>query len=131
MRQIASEEAIVVPCKEAGSKGRHLEEQRIGVMYLNLFKRWVGGLWDGLFPKGFRRSPALPILVVLVVVVFPIIAWKLHRLGRFGQIKREIAGESQVAPVVGPRPGGMDPIVLSRAQTPGNNMPEFRSATLL
>ncbi len=101
------------------------------MMYLNLFKRWVGGFWDGLFPKGFRRSPALPILVILVVVVLPIIAWRLHRLGRFNRIKREIAGQSQGAPVVGPRPGGADSIVLTRTQTPGNNMPEFRSATLL
>ena len=100
-------------------------------MYLNLFKRWLGRLWDGLFPKGFSRSPALPLSVVLLVIVVPIVAWKLHRLGRFGQIKREIAGQSQVAPALGPRPGGMDPVVLTRAQTPGNNMPEFRSATLL
>lgn len=117
--------------QEAGPKGKQLEEQRIGMMYLNLFKRWMGGFWDGLFPKGFRRSPALPILVILIVVVFPIVAWKLHRLGRFGQIKREIAGQPQTAPPIGPRPGGMDPIVLTRTQTPGNNMPEFRSATLL
>jgi len=108
-----------------------LEEQRIGMMYLNLFKRWVRGVWDGLFPEGFRRSPALPILVILIVVVFPVVAWKLHRLGRFSQIKREIKGEQQGNAVVGPRPGGMDPIVLTRAQTPGNNMPEFRSVTLL
>jgi aldose 1-epimerase len=108
-----------------------LDEQRIGMMYLNLFKRWVGGLWDDLFPKGFRRSPALPILVILLVVVCPIVAWKMHRLGRFGRIKRELAGQAEMAPVIGPRPGGLDPIVLTRTQTPGNNMPEFRSATLL
>jgi len=108
-----------------------LEEQRIGMMYLNLLKRWVEGLWEGLFPKGFQRSPALPILVILIVVVSPIVAWRLHRLGRFGQIKREIQGQSTVPQATGPRPGGLDPIVLTRAQTPGNNMPEFRSATLL
>ena len=108
-----------------------LEEQRIGMMYLNLFKRWLGGFWDGLFPRGFRRSPALPILVVLLVVVIPIVTWKLHRLGRFSLIKREIKGEAQAPVVVGPRPGGAEPIVLTRDQTPGSKMPEFRSATLL
>jgi aldose 1-epimerase len=108
-----------------------LEEQRIGMMYLNLFRRWVGGFWDGLFPKGFRRSPALPITIILVVVVLPVVTWKMHRLGRFGEIKREIKGETQGGPAVGPRPGGLDPVVLTRNQTPGSNMPEFRSATLL
>lgn len=109
----------------------HLEEQRIGMMYLNLLKRWLGDFWDGLFPKGFRRSPALPILVVLLVILLPIGTWKLHRLGRFGQIKREIKGETQGPVVVGPRPGGVDPIILKRTQTAGSSTPEFLSATLL
>jgi aldose 1-epimerase len=108
-----------------------LEEQRIGMMYLNLFKRWVGGVWDGIFPKGFRRSPVLPILVILLVVVLPIVAWKLHRLGRFGQLKREIENQTATPVAVGPRPGGVEPVVLKRSQTSGSNTPEFRSATLL
>lgn len=109
----------------------HLEEHRIGIMYLNLFKRWLEDFWVGFFPKGFRRSPILPLSVVLLVVVLPIVTWKLHRLGRFGQIKREIKGETQGPVVVGPRPGGVDPIVLTRNQTAGSNMPEFRTVTLL
>ena len=108
-----------------------MEEQRIGMMYLNLFKRWLGDFWDGLFPKGFRRSPVLPFSVIVLVVVLPILTWKLHRLGRFGQIKREIKGESQGQVEVGPRPGGVDPIILTRNQTAGSDMPEFRSVTLL
>ena len=107
-----------------------MEEQRIGMMYLNLFKRWVGGIWDGMFPKGLRRSPALPILMILLVIVLPIVAWKMHRLGRFHLIKNEIANQPP-APPSGPRPGGVDPLVLTRNQTPGSNLPEFRSATLL
>ena len=101
------------------------------MMYLNLFKRWLGDFWGGLFPRGFRRSPFLPFSVVALVIVFPIAAWKLHRLGRFGQIKREIKGETQGQAVVGSRPGGADPIILIRNQTAGSNNPEFRSATLL
>jgi aldose 1-epimerase len=108
-----------------------LEEQRIGMMYLNLFKRWLGGLWDGVFPRGLRRSAALPAIIVLLVVGVPLAAWKLHRLGRFGALKREVNGDSQANMVAGPRPGGSDPIVLKRQPTPGSTTPEFLSATLL
>jgi aldose 1-epimerase len=100
-------------------------------MYLNLIARWFGGLWDVLFPRGFRRSRWLPLVVIALVVALPIVAWRLHRLGRFGYLKREIQGVAQVTPQIGPRPGGMDPIVLQRDQTAGSNMPEFRSVTLL
>ena len=99
-------------------------------MYLNLFKRWLSKVWDGMFPRGLRRSPALPIIAILLVVVGPIVAWKLHRLGRFGALKREIKGDNEVQVPVGPRPGGLDPIVLKRADTTSGT-PEFRSATLL
>ena len=58
-------------------------------------------------------------------------AWKLHRLGRFSLLKREITNQPQGPPVIGPRPGGVEPVILTRNQTPGNNLPEFRSATLL
>jgi hypothetical protein len=84
-----------------------------------------------MFPKGFRRSPALPILVILLVVGLPVLAWRLHRLGRFSMLKREITKEPQGAAVVGPRPGGAEPIVLSHEQTPGAKTPEFRTVTLL
>jgi galactose mutarotase-like enzyme len=108
-----------------------LEEQRIGMMYLNLVKGWFGGLWDRLFPRGVRRSRWVPLLAIAVIVALPIVAWRLHRLGRFGYLKREIQGVPQAGPPVGPRPGGVDPIVLTRSQTVGSNLPEFRSVTLL
>jgi aldose 1-epimerase len=108
-----------------------LEEQRIGRIYLNLVKGWFGSVWDTLFPRGLRRSRWLPIFVIALVVALPIVAWRLHRLGRFGYLKREIQGVPQGTPQVGPQPGGMDPIVLIREQTPGSNIPQFRSVTLL
>ncbi len=101
------------------------------MMYLNLVKRWFGGLWDSLFPRGLRRSRWLPLLVIVLIVALPIVAWRLHRLGRFGYIKREIQGAPQTGQQVGPRPGGLDPIVLTRSQTAGSNFPEFHSVTLL
>ena len=100
-------------------------------MYLNLLKKWFGGLWGGMFPRGLRRSPMLPIGIVLLVIVLPLVAWRLHRLGRFSTLKREIKGETQGQQNAGGRPGGLEPIVLQRTQTPGSNLPEFRSVTLL
>lgn len=108
-----------------------MEEQRIGMMYLNLLKKSIAGLWDGMFPKGFRKSSAVPILLILLVVVGPIVAWRLHRLGQFGQLKREIKGEQVAAVPTGPRPGGVDPVVLTLAPTAGSTGPEFRTVTLL
>jgi len=108
-----------------------LEEQRIGIMYLNLFKRWLAGIWDGMFPRGFRRSSALPVLAATLFIVLPIVAWMLHRAGKFGTLKREIKGENQEQVVQGPMPGGMEPIVLKLGQSSGSNRPEFRSATIL
>jgi aldose 1-epimerase len=108
-----------------------LEEQRIGMMYLNLFKRWLSGLWDRLFPRGIRRSSALPVIVIALVILLPVVGLKLHYLGRFGALKREIKGEQQGPPPAGPRPGGMDPIFLKRNETAGSNSPEFRSITIL
>jgi aldose 1-epimerase len=108
-----------------------VEEQRIGMMYLNLFQRWLEGIWDGLFPRGLRRSRWLPIFVIILIIALPVIAWQLHRMGRFGALKREVTGQNQLAIAAGPRPGGLDPIVLTREQTPGSNSPQFRSVTIL
>ncbi len=99
-------------------------------MYWNLLKRGFSGLWDRMFPRGLRRSSALPALLVVAIVGIPGLGYYLHMRGKFHTLKNEIKGEQVGAPV-GPRPGGLDPMVLSRAQSPGSNMPEFRSVTLL
>ena len=109
-----------------------MEEQRIGFMYWNLFKRRVARMWDGLFPRGLRRSSALPALIVVALIGIPGLGYYLHMQGKFATMKREIKGEDQKPPVnMAARPGGLEPVVLTRAQTVGVNMPEFRSVTLL
>ncbi len=108
-----------------------LEEQRIGVMYWNLFKRWLSGIWDGLFPRGLRRSSALPVIVIAAVIGLPGLGYYLHVRGQFSRAKREIKGEQQVDSSAVARPGGLEPVVLTRTATPGGNVPEFRSVTLL
>jgi aldose 1-epimerase len=107
-----------------------MEEQRIGMMYVNMVKRSFTSFWDRMFGSGLRRSPLLPFLLILVIAV-PVIGWSLHIHGKFATLKREVRGQSQSAPVVVPRPGGQDPLVLTRQETPGSNMPQFLSATLL
>jgi aldose 1-epimerase len=108
-----------------------LEEQRIGRMYVNLFKQWLTRIWESVSPRGLRRSSALPGLIIAALILIPSFLWYLHIYGRFSKVKREIKGEQTGALVAGPRPGGSDPIILTRAETPGSNMPEFLSATIL
>ncbi len=107
-----------------------MEEQRIGHMYWNLFVGRMVKIWDGIFPRGLVRSPLLPLLVVVMLIGIPGLGYFLHRRGQISKLRREIKGEQQET-VSGPRPGGADPIVLTRAQSAGSDLPEFRSATLL
>jgi aldose 1-epimerase len=108
-----------------------LEEQRIGRMYLNLLRRRMTRLWDGLFPRGLLRSPLLPVAVVVTVITIPGVGYLLHQHAQLHRLRNEIQGESQNQTPAGPRPGGVDPIILTRLKTPGSTVPEFRSATLL
>jgi hypothetical protein len=100
-------------------------------MYLNLFKRWLANLWDGMFPRGLRRSSALPALIIAVLIVLPLVAWAMHRHGKFHVLKANIKGDTDSAVPSGPRPGGAEPIVLKRTPTSTGSVPEFLSATLL
>ena len=100
-------------------------------MYLNLFKRWLGHVWDGLFPRGFRRSPFLPLLVIVVLIGLPGLGYYLHQRGQISKLKREIKGEEQLPTDALPKPGGADPTILTRVRAADANGPEFLSTTLL
>ncbi len=111
-----------------------MEEDRIGMMYLNLLKRRVMSLWGSLFPRGLARSRWLPVLVIALFILVPGILWRMHQWGRFSKLKRDLKTEIQpgtpAASTPG-RPGGADPMVLTRKRTAGSDSPEFVSATLL
>lgn len=107
-----------------------MEEQRIGRMYLNLLKKRVSGLGHFIFGTGLRRSPALPWLIILILVGVPSLGWYLHRRGQFHTLKQEIKGQHDEAPQL-PSPGGMEPIVLRRTVSVGSTVPELTSVTLL
>lgn len=83
-----------------------------------------------MFGNGVRRSSLLPIAVG-VVILAPAVIYYLHVHARFHQIKTEIKGPSTDPASMEPRPGGSEAIVLKRTETPGNNMPEFLSVTVL
>jgi aldose 1-epimerase len=109
-----------------------LEEERIGAMYVSLWKRWITELWGRMFPRGLLRSPLLPAGVLAALIIGPAIAWHLHRKGQFHRVKGKIHREiGDAGTGYGTRPGGLDPIMLTRTQTPGSNGPEFLSATIL
>ncbi len=100
-------------------------------MYWALVKRWGVDRWEGLFPRGLRRSSALPLLALVLLVALPSLGYYLHRRGRFSTLKRQIKGEQQSPAAAIARPGGIVPLVLTRTLTLGSDMPEFRSVTML
>ena len=107
-----------------------MEEQRISMMYLNLVRARLSRMWFNMFGRGPRRSSLLPVVVVLIIAT-PVLIYYLHIHARFHEIKKEIKGPQPEAAAMGPRPGGSDPVVLTRQQTPGNNLPEFLTVTVL
>ncbi len=100
-------------------------------MYVNMLTGWFSRTWERVFPRGLLRSPVFFVLGLAAVVLVPALTWYLHVNGKFHIAKNDVG----LAPVpVGPavaRPGGTDPILLRRVQTPGTGSPEFVSATLL
>ena len=108
-----------------------MDEQRIAAMYLNLFTGWLNRIWHGIFSRGLRRSPALPWIVIFILVGLPSLGWYLHRRGQFATLKRDLKGQQQTSSVPVPSPGGMEPIVLKRSLTPGAATPELTSVTVL
>jgi aldose 1-epimerase len=107
-----------------------LEEQRIGRMYFNLLKKRIYGLGRLIFGTGLRRSPALPWLIILVLIGVPSLGWYLHRRGQFHSLKQEIKGQHDETPQL-PSPGGMEPLILRRTVSTGSTVPELTSVTLL
>ena len=100
-------------------------------MYWNLVKGWFRDRWDRLFPRGLRRSSALPLLILAALIALPSLGYYLHMRGRFSTLKRQIKGEQQAPAGAVAHPGGIEPLVLTRTLTLGSNMPEFHSVTLL
>ena len=105
-----------------------MEEQRISRMYWNLAIQRVQKIWYGITGQDGRGSSLFPLLAILVMLIVPSAIWMAHRHAKFHSLEQKISGEPQQT---GPRPGGRDPIVLTRTPTAGSGGPEFRTVTLL
>ena len=108
-----------------------MEEQRISRMYFKMFGRNIARAWEAVTGGSFRRSPLLPVLAILVLLAIPFGIYVAHRHAGFHALKQEIHGERSSAVPSGPRPGGREPLVLSRTPGAANDTPEFTSVTLL
>jgi hypothetical protein len=78
-----------------------------------------------------RRQFTVALLVLLVSLAAIALRVRGHR--HLTQLKSELHARTapQAAPPPAIRPGGQDPIVVSRSALPGSAVPEFISATLL
>ncbi len=102
-----------------------MEERRIGMLYLDILKRRVAGLFGGTL----RRSSIFPFAILFLVLVIPAGIWYAHTRALFHRTKEKIGDDQQI--IVSTGPGGRDPLQLTRAATPGSHAPEFVSATVL
>ncbi len=85
----------------------------------------------GAWQAAVMRSGMLTALLLGVVLAGLMFAMRERGRGRLAQLKRELATKPVAKPVVIPKPGGQDPVVLQRSAMSGGTMPEFLTATLL
>jgi len=108
-----------------------LEERRVFYIYLGIVHRRLLAIWDFIRGGGIMRSGMLT--GTLLAAIFGVAFLILHERGRhhLTHIKARIDGG--VAPVApsGPKPGGMDPVTMTRPETVGTTVPEFASVTTL
>jgi len=98
-------------------------------MYWALLKQGFGRWRRSLWHAAVMRSGLLTVLVLTLALVGLAFGWREHRLGQFGQLKKELS--KPPARDVTVRPGGQDVVQLQRPQLVGGSGPEFLSATLL
>lgn len=98
-------------------------------MYLALFRRWLTQrqiAWNNtLYKSGIGTS-----ILLLAALAIVALTWQAHRLGRFGELKKQLA-EHATVPDTTAKPGGKEPVRLERLQAVADETPQFISATLL
>jgi aldose 1-epimerase len=98
-------------------------------MYLGMVRRWFSTLHLRFWRKGLMRSGMVTGLILAALVAGLGIAYRERGRGNLHKLTAKIV-PPQVEVVV-PRPGGKDPIQLTRARLMGDTAPEFLSVTML
>ena len=100
-------------------------------MYLALALQGFARMRRKLWHAAVMRSGVLTMIVLTLVLMALAFGWHEHRLGQFGQLKRDLKKKPLQEDTTTIRPGGQDAILLERSQFGGGSGPEFLSATLL
>ena len=100
-------------------------------MYLALVMQGFARLRGRLWHATVMRSGMLTMIVLTLVLMAMAFGWHEHRLGQFGQLKRDLKQKPLRDDASTIRPGGQEAILLERSQFGGGSGPEFLSATLL
>jgi aldose 1-epimerase len=100
-------------------------------MYLALVMQGFARMRRRLWHATVMRSGVLTMIMLTLILMALAFGWHEHRLGQFGQLKRDLKKKPLQEPTPTMRPGGQDAILLERSQFGGGSGPEFLSATLL
>jgi aldose 1-epimerase len=100
-------------------------------MYLALMLQSFARMRRRIWHATLMRSGLVTMLMLAILLIGLAFGWQEHRLGHFGQLKRELKQKPAEPEAAIAKPGGQDVIFLQRSQLPGGAGPEFLSATLL
>lgn len=98
-------------------------------MYLEAARRRFASVTGGKWRGGLMRSGALTGLLIAWIVVALAFAYRERGRGHLHRLESRMVTERQEAQVA--RPGGQEPITLTRSRLAGASTPEFLSLTLL
>jgi galactose mutarotase-like enzyme len=99
-------------------------------MYLALILQAFARMRRRLWHAAVMRSGMMTMIVLTLVLMVLALGWNEHRLGHFGELKRDLK-KKPLQDISTMRPGGQDVIQLQRSQFGNVSGPEFLSATLL
>src|ERR1700679_2222500 len=100
-------------------------------MYLALVLQGFARMRRRLWHAAVMRSGMMTMIVLTLVLMGLAFGWHEHRLGQFGQLKRDLKKKPLQEDTSTLRPGGQDVIQLQRSAFSLGDVPEFLSATLL
>src|ERR1700677_4591616 len=108
-----------------------MEDPRLSRMYLALVLQGFARMRRRLWHAAVMRWGMMTMIVLTLVLMALAFGWHEHRLGQFGQLKRDLKKKPLQESTPTMRPGGQDAILLERSQFGGGSGPEFLAATLL